>query len=587
MLKSFKLLILFLLATGLYAQGVSRGAANRQFRAAGAPPAGLCNSAGDVGKMYARTDADEAYDCLPDGGGGWAWKQRGGGGVGSGDITAVGTCTTGSCFQSVDEHKVFIAPSGSAGVGEFRLLEVADIPDLDSLYATDSELTTAISGLSATYLALANLVTTVGDPGSDSSVPTEQAVREALDALSLGVSEMGPFYCPSSTASDTYTATCTPANPASYVTGMLVIFKTTVTTNTDGASININSLGAKNIVTAQNSTLASGMLSASSGEFYYLQYDGTSFRLIYSDRSIPSSTDFQYARLTNDGTVANWSFKDIIPASGLQDLTADTDQIDCDRRTVTINPDAARTLTSTPSITAGTADGDVCIIKNPTSNQVTVQGEENLTGSTLVNNGEDLVIPAKSQKMVVWDQSLLKWVGPAASATSSSETPLQGFFMPSQDSTSANLALSGADKIYVQSIFIPQRWTIQYLVAHWNAADSLGSACLYSWGGGSTTTANLVASTTPASLTSTSPSHMAISQGSVEIGGGWYLLAFTGHQGTLGVKRGVNAAYLTPITAQELNSGVTDGSCPSSLSGLSPTVNFTSYTNQWRIGWRY
>lgn len=64
------------------------------------------------------------------------WSLQGdggsGGGSGSGDITAVGSCTSGDCFQNETANTVLAAPSGSPGVASFRALVPADIPDLDA-----------------------------------------------------------------------------------------------------------------------------------------------------------------------------------------------------------------------------------------------------------------------------------------------------------------------------------------------------------------------------------------------------------------------------------------------------------------------
>ena len=59
------------------------------------------------------------------------------GGGGSGDITSVGDCATGACFQSVPANQVFAAPDGSAGQAAFRALVDADFPSSNAL---DSEL---------------------------------------------------------------------------------------------------------------------------------------------------------------------------------------------------------------------------------------------------------------------------------------------------------------------------------------------------------------------------------------------------------------------------------------------------------------
>jgi hypothetical protein len=125
----------------------------------------------------------------------------------------------------------------------------------------------------------------------------------------------------------------------------------------------------------------------------------------------------------------------------------------------------------------------------------------------------------------------------------------QGMWFGAPDSNTTNVALSAADRIYVQSVYVEVPWQVRRLIMNVNAADTLGSLCLYSWGGPSVTTATRVASTTPASL-ATGYEDRVISETSVTIQPGWYLIGFTGHAGTLGIKRAANSAYYTPVGAQ-------------------------------------
>jgi hypothetical protein len=162
-------------------------------------------------------------------------------------------------------------------------------------------------------------------------------------------------------------------------------------------------------------------------------------------------------------------------------------------------------------------------------------------------------------------------------------TARQGMWFGSQESNTTNLAQSAADRIVVQAVYVTVPWEVRRLIMNVNAADTLASQCLYSWGGPSVTTATLVASTAPASI-ATGYDDRAISQTSVTIQPGWYLYGFTGHAGTFGIKRGANTVMYTPVAAQEIATGVTDGSCPASLSGI--TTSFTT-TYPWRFGWRY
>lgn len=56
------------------------------------------------------------------------FDKNGAGGGGSGDVTAVGTCSTGSCFQSVAQNFVLAGPTSGSGQAAARALVAADIP---------------------------------------------------------------------------------------------------------------------------------------------------------------------------------------------------------------------------------------------------------------------------------------------------------------------------------------------------------------------------------------------------------------------------------------------------------------------------
>jgi hypothetical protein len=83
------------------------------------------------------------------------------------------------------------------------------------------------------------------------------------------------LWCSDAGANDTYTCGLAPALTA-YTTGMCVAFKPN-TNNTGAATVNIDSLGAKAIVTSANVALSDNALVAAS--IYTLCYDGTSFRM--------------------------------------------------------------------------------------------------------------------------------------------------------------------------------------------------------------------------------------------------------------------------------------------------------------------
>lgn len=92
-------------------------------------------------------------------------------------------------------------------------------------------------------------------------------------------------YCASATGSDTYTANLTPSLTA-YTTGMLLPCKFT-TTNTGACSININSLGAKNIKTLDGNDPQTWVIRANGTAL--LMYDGTNFVIQSEDFATTSN----------------------------------------------------------------------------------------------------------------------------------------------------------------------------------------------------------------------------------------------------------------------------------------------------------
>ena len=83
-------------------------------------------------------------------------------------------------------------------------------------------------------------------------------------------------YAADAGSTDDYAVTYSPALSA-YVTGGMYLFKA-ATANTGAATININSLGAKTIVKAVNTTLANNDILANM--FCVVVYDGTNMVLM-------------------------------------------------------------------------------------------------------------------------------------------------------------------------------------------------------------------------------------------------------------------------------------------------------------------
>lgn len=107
----------------------------------------------------------------------------------------------------------------------------------------------------------------------------------ATDAAQYGQLQAGATTIATVTGTDTYVGTLTPAI-AAYATGNLFSF-VAPNTNTGAATINLNSLGAKNITKLGSTALAAGDIV--SGRVYQIEYDGTRFQLLNPSASTVAS----------------------------------------------------------------------------------------------------------------------------------------------------------------------------------------------------------------------------------------------------------------------------------------------------------
>lgn len=99
----------------------------------------------------------------------------------------------------------------------------------------------------------------------------------SVDFIPSNIQNSAYVYASCTTAANTYTASLSPA-PASYGTGGLLALLKFTNSNTGAATINLNSLGAKNIKHLDGSALNSGDIAA--GMIALLVYDGTNFQLL-------------------------------------------------------------------------------------------------------------------------------------------------------------------------------------------------------------------------------------------------------------------------------------------------------------------
>lgn len=118
---------------------------------------------------------------------------------------------------------------------------------------------------------------------ADASITLSKTTyNQLLLAIRNIAQRISPIYGTTSSSPNTYSATLSPA-PTSYYSGQFILLKFT-NGNTSAATINLNSLGAKNIVLPGGAALSrddilSGMVAG-------LIYDGTNFQLISPSRKI-------------------------------------------------------------------------------------------------------------------------------------------------------------------------------------------------------------------------------------------------------------------------------------------------------------
>lgn len=111
-----------------------------------------------------------------------------------------------------------------------------------------------------------------------------------LAEIVAAVVSSSAIYAEDGGASDAYAASL-PNAPSGYTSGMVVHFKAN-TANSAGATLNVNGLGAKNILTKEGSTIRTGTIMAN--DIVSVIYDGTSFRLLNSTPDIVTANLIQY-----------------------------------------------------------------------------------------------------------------------------------------------------------------------------------------------------------------------------------------------------------------------------------------------------
>lgn len=112
-----------------------------------------------------------------------------------------------------------------------------------------------------------------GDIGSDDA---RTLVEDLTDSFVNKIDDVYTSYTVTAGGTDTYTATTSPAI-GSYTTSQRFSIKFT-NANTGPATLNLNSLGAKDIKKSGTAALASGDIAA--GQILLLIYDGTNFQVV-------------------------------------------------------------------------------------------------------------------------------------------------------------------------------------------------------------------------------------------------------------------------------------------------------------------
>jgi hypothetical protein len=109
------------------------------------------------------------------------------------------------------------------------------------------------------------------------------------------------------TGTDTYAITLSPA-PTAYATGQTFWVKIANTNATSTPTLNVNGLGAKNIVASNAVAIPIGQFVANGN--YALLYDGTNFVL---QANIMDRKDISYYRKTGTATLERWYSSAIVP----------------------------------------------------------------------------------------------------------------------------------------------------------------------------------------------------------------------------------------------------------------------------------
>ena len=285
----------------------------------------------------------------------------------AGQVCVIGTSqylchTTGPCLVAGDWTLVgpiatLVTSVGSPGsdtnVPSEKAVRAA-IPSaaVASVFGRTGAVTAASGDYTASQVGLGNvtndaqlkasqLVTTVGNPGSDANVPSEKAVRTALAGSGGGVS-----YGAGGGAADAQTVTVSPAI-TSQPAGTAIIVLPGYANATATPTLAANSLTALTITVCGTQTLSAGDLSTTADAF--LISDGTHWQLQNPQRTRCAEVAYPIGVVTTTAAIA--------PANGAYQTMTLTAATGC---TATFTQPATGTTTVTVVVTqAATPTGTV------------------------------------------------------------------------------------------------------------------------------------------------------------------------------------------------------------------------------------
>lgn len=162
-----------------------------------------------------------------------------------------------------------------------------------------------------------NAFTGNADLGSNKLTSVAEGTARTDGATIAQLQDGGDTYAADTGAADVYAMALSPAITA-YVAGQRFSFKAT-NANTGASTLNVNTVGAKNILKHNDVALASGDIEA--GQIVEVEYDGTSFQMLSQLGNAPAGGDMLGANNLSDVDTAATALSNI---GGIGAATTDT-----------------------------------------------------------------------------------------------------------------------------------------------------------------------------------------------------------------------------------------------------------------------